>query len=563
MLDMSVLAQVSAGEGVSLPGLPSEGGFFSLFKIIVMGLFLFLWAFPAGWCSRDAKGLSLNQFLWGSIILAGAILGWMFWLLVPIYIVGLLFYLLFGFGVILIYALYRDTLVEEDAKILNPSNLLAAIRGHGEPSFQVEEKVKLATSDGREPKIPEDVDAQKVYQHFQDLLFDGLWRRANEILILPSGEKVRVAFKIDGVVNEYDQWERPGAQAVFDYVKGICKLNVEERRQPQKGKLMAKQVGVDRKVQLDILTQGSTAGEQMVIRVRAEEAKFTVDDIGFSEEQLGLLRDVIDAKTGLVVVSGMPDTGITSTLYAIGRSLDAFTQNIHSVEIKPLMDLDNITQNVYQPNSEKTFPKFIQSISRREPDTILIDPCADPETAQMLAQIVSDKKKKIIATLRASSSTSALGRVVRWIEDADRAGEVLLALTFQRLVRKLCPACREAYKPNPKILQKLNFTASESVTFYRPPTTAMVDKKGNPIVCPTCQGSGYLGRTGVFELLVVNDDLRAAIRSGDASRIKSAARKSGSKFWEEAALDKVVAGITSVQEVIRVSKEAEALMDKK
>jgi type II secretory ATPase GspE/PulE/Tfp pilus assembly ATPase PilB-like protein len=563
MIDMAVLGQTAGGELPALPGLPMEGSFFSLFKIIVMGLFLFLWAFPAGWCSRDAKGLSLNQFLWGSIILIGAIMGWLFWFLLPVYLVGLMFYVLFGFGVILVYALYRDTIVEEKNKILNPTNFLAALKGHKETGFKLEEKVQLATTDGREPKVPEELEGQKLYQSFQDLLFDGLWRRANEILIQPAGEKARVTFKIDGVANEYDQWERLWAQGVVDYVKGICRLNLDERRQPQKGKLVAKQVDVNRKVQLDILTQGSTAGEQMLIRVRAEEAKFTVDDIGFTDEQLDQLKGILSAKAGLVILSGMPDSGLTSTLYAIGRSLDAFTQNIHSVEAKPLMDLDNITQNVYQAGSDKSFAKMIQSISRREPDTILVDPCAEPETAQMLAQIVGDKKKKIFTTLRASSSFSALGRITRWIEDPERSSDILLAVTFQRLVRKLCPACREAYKPNPKTLQKMNFTADEAMMFYRPPSVPLVDKKGNQILCPTCQGSGYLGRTGVFEILTVDDALRGAIRSGDPNRIKAAARKSGSKFWEEVALEKVVAGITSVQEVIRVGKEAEALAEKK
>jgi len=153
--------------------------------------------------------------------------------------------------------------------------------------------------------------------------------------------------------------------------------------------------------------------------------------------------------------------------------------------------------------------------------------------------------------------------MVRWMDSAETASDILIAVTFQRLVRKLCPACREAYRPNPDTLRKLNFSANESVTFYRPPTQQLVDKKGNPITCATCQGTGYVGRTGVFELLIVNDTIREAIRSGDAAAIKTAVRKSGMKLWQDVALEKVVAGITSVQEIIRVSKEAESLTGKK
>ena len=548
---------------MDLPALPTEGGFFSLFKIIVMVVFLFLWALPAGWCSRDAKGLSINQFLWGSIVLAGGVAGWFFWFLVPMYAVGWLFFLLFGFGVILVYALYRDSIVEEADRIMNPTNLLQAIRGKQEVKFEVVEKIRFATKDGREPKIPADLEVQKLYQSFQDLMFDALWRRAEEVLVMPSGETVRVTFRIDGVLTEYTEWDRLFAQGVIDYVKGICDLDVNERRQPQKNKLVAQQVNVKRKVALDVETSGSAAGERMMVRIRAEEAKFTIDDVGLSEEQLSKFQEVISAKTGVVLICGMNDAGLTSTMYAIGRSLDAFTQNIHSVEARPLMDLDNITQNVFHPGSEKSFAKLLQSVSRKEPDTILVDPCGDPETAQMIAQIVGSKGKKIIATLRASSAMSGLGRALRWMESPETAGSLLLAVTFQRLVRKLCPACREAYKPNPDTLRRLNIPSGESITFYRPPTQQMVDKKGNPITCPTCQGTGYMGRTGVFEILFVDDGIRAAIQSNDAGQIKAAMRAARQKSWDEAALDKVRAGLTSVHEVIRVSKEAESLTGKK
>jgi len=560
MMSMLVLGQTATQ---NLPPLPVEEGFFSLAKIIVMTVFLFLWALPSAWCSRDARNLNLNQYLWGGIVLAGGVTGWFFWFFVPLYIVGLMFFILFGFGLILVYAFYRDSIVEESDKILNPSNLLLTIKGKKEVKFEVVEKVRLATLQGREPKIPAELEGQKLYQGFQDLLFDGLWRRAGEILIQPAGENMRVLFKIDGVPGEYTQWERTWGQGIIDYVKEICQLEVNERRQPQKAKLVAQQVSVKNKVTLDLETAGSTAGERLLIRVRAEEAKFTINDIGLMEDQVKQFQEILDAPSGVVLITGLPGSGITSTLYAAGRSLDAFTQNIHSVEMKPLMDLDNITQNVHQPGDDKSFAKLIQSIARRDPDTLLIDPCSEPETAQMIGQIVGNKRKKIYTVLRASSSYSALGRIIRWMDSAETASDVLIAVTFQRLVRKLCPACREAYRPNPDTLRKLNFAANESVTFYRPPTQQLVDKKGNPITCATCQGTGYVGRTGVFELLIINDTIREAIKSGDATAIKTAVRKSGMKLWQDVALEKVVAGITSVQEIIRVSKEAESLTGKK
>ncbi len=551
-MDMLILGQISIDK---LPAIPDEGHFFSLGKMIVMVIFVFLWGWPASWCSRDAKSMSLNQFMWGLILLAGASLGWFLWIVVPLYALGLIFFLLLSFGTILVYAIYRDSLVEEEDKILRFENIMAAIRGESKAGFEVEEKVRLATPMGQEPGIPEELEEQKVYQAVQDLLFDALWRRAGEIRIVPAGDVYNVVFIIDGVASKYGQFDKYFGRSIIEYVKTIAKMDVNERRLPQSASLVAQQVNVDRKVGLDIETQGNTAGEMMIIKVRAEEARFTIEDLGFTKKQLEQFRKVVDEPKGLVVFSGMPKSGVSTTLYAVARSIDAFTQNIHSVERNPLMTLDNITQNIYQEDSDTSFEKFLRSVSRREPDVILVDPCQEPETAVMIGQIVSEKKKKIFTTLRASSSMSALSRIIRWINSSEIAGEILLAVTFQRLVRKLCPACKEAYKPNPDMLRKLNISSKSNLTFYRPPSQ-LVDKKGNPIICPTCQGTGYFGRTAIFELLIITDNVRQAIISGNGDKIKSEIIRSGFVPWERIALEKVVEGITSIQEIARVTKES-------
>lgn len=548
-----MLAQVEA----PMPPVTPDGGFFAVWKIVVMALLMFVWAWPAGWVCRDARRLSINEFMWGMVVAAAGVVGWFCWVVFPSYWLGLLFFVLLGLGGLLAYALYRDSLVGEEDKILKPANLLSAIRGEQEQTFEIKTKVRLSTYEGREAKIPEGEELQKIYQAFQDMLFDALWRRSSDILVQPTGEHYRVLFKIDGVGAEYGMLDRKMGQMIVDYAKGTCGLEINERRRPQRAKLIAQQADVDRKVNLDIETSGSTAGERLRIRVRAEEAKFTVDDLGFTESQLAKVKELVGHKKGVVLISGLGGSGVSTTLYAFGRSHDSFQQNIHTVEAKPLMDLDNITQNIYQSGQEQSFARLLQSVSRREPDIILVDPCADAETMKMIGTIVEAKERKIVAAIRGSNALSALGRAIRWMENPATAAATLSAVTFQRLIRKLCPTCREAYKPNPETLRKLNLASKSDVVFFRPPTQEVVDKKGNPVVCGTCQGTGYLGRTAVLELLVVDDQLREAIRSGDANKIKSAVRKAGLSYWQEVAMEQVVAGVTSVQEIVRVSKEAE------
>jgi len=543
----------------ALPPVVTDGGFFSLGKLLFMTIFVFLWGWPAGWVCRDAARLSLNSFLWGLIVAGTSTVAWLCWLMFPNYLVGFLFCLLLGCGGVLAYALYRDSIVEEENKILRPANLLKAIKGEQpEEAFKFEVKVRLIAIQGMERIPPKDDESQRIYQVFQNMLFDALWRRASDMQVQPHGENVVVYFKIDGVRSEYSSVPREQGLKLIDCIKRAGGLNVEERRQPQSGSMLASQVGVDRKVRLDFESSGSTAGEKIRLRVRAEEAKYTVNEVGFTKEQIDQLRPVLDAERGLIVLSGMGGSGISTSLYAFARSHDAFTKNIHSVEAKPLMEMDNITQNVYQSGQGQSFARLLQSVSRREPDIIIVDPCADAETIAMIGQLVADRDRKILTTMRASNTLSALGRTMRWVGQPDRAGDVLLAITYQRLVRKLCPACKEPYRPNPDMLRKLNMSAKTDVTFYRPPSQQVVDKKGNPIICPTCQGTGYLGRTAVYELLVVDKDLAATIATGDGNAVKAAARKSGFRYWQEVAIEQVIAGVTSVQEVIRVSKEAEA-----
>ena len=542
-----------------MPALGDEAGYFNLAKILFMLLCVFLWAWPAGWISRDARRLSINEFRWGILAAGSGVVGWFCWVIFPSYWLGFLFFAFLSFGGLLTYALYRDSLVEENAKILKPANLIQAIRGEGKEEFEFALKVRLSTLQGKESKVPEEEEEEqlKAYQMLQDLLFDALWRRAGDVFLQPTGDQYRVLFRIDGVVTEHTTYDRKLGQMVVDLTKSAAELDVNERRRPQQAQLVAQQVDVKRKVELDLETSGSTAGERLRIKIRAEEAKFTVEDLGFTAEQLSRIQEQVATMKGLIILAGMGSAGVSTSLYAFARSHDAFTRNIHTVEAKALMPLDNITQNVYEGGTGQSFARLLQSVSRREPDIIMIDPCPDPETMQMIGHLISTKGKKVVTTLRASSTFSAVTRAVRWLGDPNLAADSLLAVTFQRLVRKLCPGCREAYHPNPETLRKLNLPARAGLAFYRPPTQQMVDKKGRPIVCPNCQGSGYLGRSAIFEVLIVDDHLREAIRSGKSNLVQAAARKAGLKYWYEVAMEQVIAGVTSVQEIVRVSKEAE------
>jgi type II secretory ATPase GspE/PulE/Tfp pilus assembly ATPase PilB-like protein len=260
---------------------------------------------------------------------------------------------------------------------------------------------------------------------------------------------------------------------------------------------------------------------------------------------------------GLMIVSSPPGNGATSTLYSLLRRHDAFMKQLESLEIRPAVDLENVTQHRYKGKAD--LPGELAKALRRDPDILMIDECETPEAAGMIVQAVTDPAgaKKVLLGSVASSSFQALAKWVQVLGDLRQAGvKVLTAVTCQVLLRKLCPNCKEEYTPSQERLAKLNLTGKKIDKFYRPPKEPLTDEKGRPMTCPTCRGTGYFGRTAAFELLEVTDAVRelAGAASPSLDQIKTACRKNKMLYLQEQALRKVIEGLTSIEEVVRVFK---------
>ncbi|MCK5556834.1 MAG: Flp pilus assembly complex ATPase component TadA, partial [Candidatus Hydrogenedentes bacterium] len=277
-----------------------------------------------------------------------------------------------------------------------------------------------------------------------------------------------------------------------------------------------------------------------------------IDLLGIDEDMAQAVLNTISDEPGLLIVSGAPKSGVTSTLYSLLRKQDAYIKLLTTVESKSSMDLENVTQNQYGEveKLEETF----SSVIRRDPNMVLLDNCPDENIAQMVYQFA--KENSIMVGWRAKDSFTALARWVMTIGSASRAIKPLRGVLCQTLIRKICPSCREPYHPDPKLLAKINMPAEQVDVFYRLPTQKPTDSKGNIVPCQTCQDSGYYGRTGVFEFLKITDDLRQLIgKKASLTHIKAAARKNKMLYMQENALAKVVQGVTSIQEVIRTFQQ--------
>ncbi len=550
-----------------LAALPEPGGYyFSSFKVVLFLLCLVLWGHNAAWVQEDTKVIRVPAGVWTALAFGSGALSLVLWLLVPAYWVGIALYAVIHGGAMVFYVMFRNGRVGPGQTVLTIAHLQRLGKGGSPAEAKTfsKDRTRIKDFEGKTPAWPTDPEEHASYSALQELLLDAIWRRATDVRMdLMGDEGVKVVYRIDGVDRAREPLDGQFGPKVFAHLKRIAGMRPEELRRPQVGRFKAT-IGAggagDKSVDVDAKTSGSTAGQRFILRLIAEESRFRLSDLGLTAAQLSSLQELVSSNKGLIIASGPRNSGITSTLYAMLRSHDAFLQNIHTLEVSKDQDVENITQHVYDSQSgDVSFGKRFRSILRTEPDVCMASDVPDAETA--VQGLTSARQgKKIYLGLIARDSFSALQKVIQAVNDNALVAAGLLAITNQRLVRVVCASCRRAYKPDPSILKKANLPVGENRPFFRPPNPGEVevDKHGNPILCAVCQGSGYLGRTGVFELLIVDDDIRAHIARGTSlPTIKAEARKKGMLYLQEVALHKVYEGMTSINEVLRVTKEAE------
>jgi type II secretory ATPase GspE/PulE/Tfp pilus assembly ATPase PilB-like protein len=530
---------VSSGIPLNLTfaALPSEGGYFSAFKIVLFLLCFLLWGYDAGWLQKDIKAIRVPPGMWTALIFGSGVAAIILWLLIPIFWVGFFLFVLFHGGAFIAYALFRNKRVAPAQTILTPAHLQRLFKGgkvKGEDKLVGQDRVRIKDANGKVPAWPTDPAQHTAYAVMQELLFDAIWRRGSDVKMdfIPD-QPVKTIVRIDGVDRARDPLDPGVAPMVLAHLKKIGGMNPEEHRRPQTGHFKAT-IGAggkgDKSVEVQTKTAGSTAGQRFNLRLISEESKFRLPDLGLTAQQLPVLKQMREQPKGVVICCGPKASGVTSTLYAMLREHDAFLQNIHTLEASKDQDLENITQHVFDSqNNTVTFGKRLRSLLRTEPDVCMISDMPDPETAS-LAATAGKQNKKIYVGMRAKDTFSALGGYLQAVGDNALVANSLVGIASQRLIRILCSTCRRAYKPPPDSLKKMNLPLSENRPFFKPPNPEELehDKQGNPILCAVCQGTGYLGRTGVFEILLLDDELRARISKGDSLNvIKAEARKRG------------------------------------
>jgi type II secretory ATPase GspE/PulE/Tfp pilus assembly ATPase PilB-like protein len=543
-----------------LAQLPESDIYINPWKLITLAVLFVLWVLFAQWVDKDTVAVNTYRTVWNVISMICGTLAAALLILLPAFLAGLGAFVVINAAFATIYIVHRNGLVVEEDKICTRAHLRRVMtegfKGgkKKKEEREVRERVRITGADGSVVAIPAEETEREQFALSQDLLFDTLWHRANLVEVVPAGQASKIRMQVDGVTSERDPLARPEGDAVLMFFKRVAGLSLEERRRPQKGQFLAA-LSDDHRYDVVVQTNGSTAGERLSLRVVGGEKDYKVSDIGFTAKQLETVRELMNTPHGLFLLSAPPGGGGTTTIYSFARSHDAFLQNIQTVEYERELTINNITQHLYTPSEEKTFVGELQRVVRTDPDVIVLPELRERAAAPLAAKAATQKQLVYVA-VKSLDLLDALKRWMALVGDPRLVAQGLLLVTHQRLVRVLCDSCKTPYKPDPATLQKINMPAD--TVLYRPPEP-QYDKHGNPILCQSCRGTGYRGRTGVFNMLVVDGDLRKVMAGGGSlADIRATAMRKGGLGLQQQALQKVFDGITSIEEVVRATRPPKA-----
>jgi len=528
------------------------GGYISITKLLVFLILFFpSWALIQ-WMHKDAETVGANDTLWVSILLGLVVVMTLVWLLVPMYIVGVLCYTVSVLGASLVYVKERNARVLDFDRILTVDHIKMLLSGGAQEVEGMDSFLFITANKNDVPRPEARTPDFFGYRVAYDVLTEAIAKRAEFITLVPGSENYKIAFQIDGA--SVPQAEQPKDQIDYflQFAKQLGGLDVRERRKPQKGIFYTRR-GKDT-IDWEIKTAGSTVGEQVRIRKVSQEAIIRLGDLGLTAKQLQSHEDIMVAKEGIVLVTGPSSSGVTSSFYSIIREHDAYTNSIYTYEKEVTSSVPSVTQQLFtlSDTASTSYPKKLQQLFRMGPDIIGVAECADPETAKVICAAAQDGGRLIYVIMQADSVLQALGRWLKLVGDRKMAMANLSGIMNQRLLRKLCGECKQGYTPNQDILKKFNLPADKAKVLYRP-GKVVYDKRGKESTCMHCYGTGFVGRTGVFEMITFTADLKKIVlKSKTLQDMGNQFRRAKMAYLQEQALRKVMGGVTAINEMVRV-----------
>ena len=400
------------------------------------------------------------------------------------------------------------------------------------------------------------------------LIAQAIMDRASDIHIDPEGQAIKVRYRIDGVLREVKTLQREVHAPIVSRIKILANMDIAEKRIPQDGRFQARITHTDAgpvvtavfrersvlrmdgetAVDIRVSTLPVIQGETVVMRILdRSHIILDLEGLNFTPEMLAQYRSLISRPYGMILVTGPTGSGKTTTLYASINTLDRKANNIVTVEDPVEYQMMGVNQVQVNPKAGVNFASGLRSILRQDPDIVMVGEIRDRETAE-IAIHAALTGHLVFSTLHTNDAAGAATRLIDMGIEPFLIASSAIGIMAQRLVRKICDRCKKPYTATPEMLRELGLASAGAVTFYR----------GGG--CPACKNSGYQGRIGLYELMVMTDAIRGQIVAKTSSTgIKSAAAQTGFKTLRQVGLLRAAAGITTVEEVLRVTQEAEGV----
>ncbi len=373
------------------------------------------------------------------------------------------------------------------------------------------------------------------------ILQEAVRENASDIHIETFEKRLSVRLRVDGVLREVLHPRRELAPLLVSRIKVMARLDIAEKRVPQDGRISVKLAG--REVDVRVSTMPSSAGERVVMRLLDKQAgRLNLSSLGLSMRDHKVLQELISKPHGIVLVTGPTGSGKTTSLYAALSELNDHTRNILTVEDPIEYQLDGIGQTQVNTKVDMTFARGLRAILRQDPDVVMVGEIRDRETAEIAVQ-ASLTGHMVLSTLHTNSAVGAVTRLVDMGVEPFLLSSSLVGVIAQRLVRVLCSECREEHVADRAECELMGVDVSQAPTIYR--------ARG----CSACNHRGYKGRTGIYEVVAVDEDLRRLVHERALEQaLEAAARVNGPSIRQDG-MQKVLAGVTTLDEVLRVTRE--------
>lgn len=536
------------------------GFYLSLPKIVVAwGLFL-LWVWTTDWVNADAQHRRLPYLRWNLTVFGSFFAAQLLLWGLSSFAIGFLLMLAAWVVPLASYIKFRNGKVEPHEQVMTPAflryRLAPLLKQVGiDIGVEGEEKepatmAKLLPLGGRDEQDNGRrlLAARESPSGFRDagvLVGTAILRRSSAVMLDFGSESVNVRQLIDGLWLDAAPLPRESADPALESLMKLCSLNAQDRQARQTGAFRAEFENLPFDVSLT--TQAAAGGQRALIQFDLKQSRFaSLDELGMRPKMQEQFKALLTAPQGLVLFSAMPASGLRSTMSVTLRSLDRLTREFMALEEAKnrYEEIENIPVTVYEEGSGASRVDVLQRMLRSEPEVVLVRDLVDGPLVRTICQHAT-QNRLFVSTMRAKDAAEALLRVLALRVPPAELAQAVIGVLHQRLIRKLCEGCREPFTPAPQLLQKLGIPPDRAVTFYQPP--AQPER-----VCRQCGGVGYKGRTAVFELLRVDENIRQALaRTPKLETLRQAARAAGNRSLQEEALWLVANGTTSLQELSR------------